>query len=439
MSALPAHISVFTRLPQPGRSKTRLIPALGEAGAATLQREMTEHVVRQALVVRATGGARVEARIADGATAPARRWLGVPCTTQGKGDLGERLERALVAGARRSAVALVVGGDCPTVTAADLRATAAAAKEAGAAIIPAADGGFCALALRADLARSARGLLGGVAWGTERAGAQTLERVHAVCPTVVAMPTRADIDLPKDLPLWRAVRRAWYEPPVSLAVVVPVLDEATALPALIERLAAEGARVVVADGGSTDGCGEVARAAGATVVIGPTGRGAQLNAGAAAATADALLFLHADTRPPDGFARLVLDALADPETSLGAFRFSVDSDAPFMRLVETGTRLRGALLGMPYGDQGLFCRRVLFEALGGFAPYPVMEDYELVRRARRVGRIRVLPQAAPTSDRRWREQGVWRWTALNLATIARYHLGTSPDELAEWRRAHSKR
>lgn len=434
-----AHIAVFTRLPRPGLSKTRLIDRLGEEGAADLQREMTVHVVRQARVLGVTEGATVEARVAGGEGRDVRSWLGVRCVPQGEGDLGDRLERAFVSGARRAGTVVVVGGDCPTVSAADLRAAVRAAADRGAAIVPALDGGFCALALRDGVALRAEGLLRGIEWGTERVCEQTVERVRAVCPGMRSMSPRADIDLPEDLPAWYEVRRAWYGPPTSVAVIVPVLNEAASLPGLIGRLTAEGAQAVVADGGSSDGSVEAARRAGARVVEGPPGRGAQFDTGAAAADADALLFLHADTCPPAGFARLVLEALADPETALGAFRFSAGSATRSLRAIEAGTRLRGALLGMPYGDQGLFCRRVVFEALGGFPAFPVMEDYEFVRRARRVGRVRVLPEPAVTSDRRWRRQGVWRWTALNVATVVRYHLGTPPDELARWREAHSKR
>jgi len=437
-----AHISVFTRLPLAGQSKTRLIPVLGAEGAATLQRDMTAHVVRQARFLAATDGVTVEVRIADGSCTEARRWLGAACAPQGDGDLGDRLERALVGGSARARVALVVGGDCPAVSAADLRICVRAAEEHGAAIIPATDGGFCALALAADVARDAAGLLHGCEWGGERVCAQALKRVRERCPDVAVLPARDDVDRSEDLPAWERVRRAWYEPPELLAVVIPVLNEARSLPPLIASLLAEDARVIVADGGSTDGSAEAACNAGATVIEAARGRAAQQNAGAAAAAdagADALLFLHADTSPPAGFARLTLSALADPGVVLGAYGFSLGATTPALRVIEANTRLRVSLGGIPYGDQGLFCRRVAFEALGGFPELPVMEDYEFVRRARRAGEVRVLPERARTSDRRWREQGVWRWSALNMATVARYRMGTSAEELAAWRAAHSKR
>lgn len=432
-------VAIITRIPEPGRSKTRLIPLLGESSAADLQRRMTEHVVRQARILRAREDSVAIVAVTEGSVSAGRRWLGVPCVAQGEGGLGARLARVFEAGARRARVTTVVGGDCVTVNANDLRVAQQHAERHLATIVPAEDGGFCALALHESVASDARGLLEGIDWGSATVCEQTVARLRQRCPDLVVMDARADVDVPEDLPIWERIRRAWYEPPQTVAVVVPVLDDAEELATLLPTLAAHSVEVVIADGGSGDDTVAVARAAGAAVIASPRGRGVQMNAAAPATQADALLFVHSDTRPPEGFAQLVLDALADASVSIGAFNFSTDSASPGMRVIERGVRLRGSVFGMPYGDQGLFCRRAVFEALGGFPAFPVMEDYEYVRRARRIGRVAVLPQRAVTSARRWHEQGVWRWSALNLATVARYHLGATPDDLARWRVAHSKR
>ncbi len=400
---------------------------------------MTEHVVRQARIVAAREPSLVTVALANGSTVAGRRWLGVPCTLQRGDDLGARLEHAFGEGARRAHVTTVVGGDCPTVIASDLLDARAHAGRTGAAIIPARDGGFCALALRRDVAEGAPGLFGSIAWGANTVCSQTVERLRTRCPEIVVMPARQDIDVPDDLAVWDGILRDWYRPPDTLGVVLPVLNDAGLLAELLPKLGEPGVTVVVADGGSTDSSVAVARAAGVKVVQGARGRGAQMNAAADMLDTDALLFLHADTHPPAQFARLVLEALADPSVSVGAFEFATDLASPMMRLIEFGTRLRGSMLGMPYGDQGLFCRTVLFEALGGFPEVPVMEDYEFVRAAGKAGRVRVLPERATTSARRWREQGPLRWTALNAATVVGYKLGASHEELAAWRRAHSKR
>lgn len=434
-----ASVTLLTRLPVPGRVKSRLVPLLGDVGAAELQRDMGRHVARQLRILAATDGVAVEARITGGTPIEARHWLRLPAYPQGEGDLGVRQAAALRSGLGKAPVAAVIGGDCPTVTVPLMREVLAAAVSHGVAFMSAEDGGYCVLAV-SSAARGALDVLDSeIDWGTSGVLAVCLDRFtrRGFAPALLG-PCR-DIDEPGDLLAWHAVHRAWHEVPQSLAVVVPVLDEAGALPSILAPLLSSGVRVIVADGGSIDGSADVARAAGATVIECARGRASQMNAGARAADTDALLFLHADTAPPQRFAALVLSALADPELLLGSFRFSLGATSPVLGVVEAGTRLRGSLLHLPYGDQGLFLRRVAFEALGGFPDLPLMEDYELVRRARRAGSVRVLRETAVTSDRRWRERGALRWTALNLATVARYHLGTSPEELAAWRARHSKR
>lgn len=223
------------------------------------------------------------------------------------------------------------------------------------------------------------------------------------------------------------------KPPATLAVVVPTLNEAEGLPLLLAALALEPVEVVVVDGGSTDASADIARAADVRFASSARGRALQMNAGAAASSADALLFLHADSLPPAGFANTVLEILADPGVAFGAFRFSLGGGSASLRLIQWGTNVRSRWAHLPYGDQGLFFRRSVFEGLGGFPDIPVMEDYDLVRAARRTGRVVIADTAVVTSDRRWRELGPWRYTALNTATVVRRRLGATPQELAQWR------
>ncbi|WP_029008543.1 TIGR04283 family arsenosugar biosynthesis glycosyltransferase [Azospirillum halopraeferens] len=216
---------------------------------------------------------------------------------------------------------------------------------------------------------------------------------------------------------------------VPLDVVVPCLDAADALPALIAALAGAGPglRLIVADGGSRDGTAAVAAAAGATVVHAPRGRGTQLAAGAGAGRAPWLLFLHADTRPAAGW-RTAVDAFtADPANARRAacFRLRFDSAAPAARRVERLAAWRSRALGLPYGDQGLLIARAFYEALGGFRPLPLMEDVDLVRRIGR-SRLITLPVDAVTSAARYERDG-WRLRpARNLLCLALYFAGVPP-------------
>ena len=187
--------------------------------------------------------------------------------------------------------------------------------------------------------------------------------------------------------------------------------------------------VIVADGGSTDATVEIVRRMGSTVVPVQSGRGRQMNAGAALASGEVLLFLHSDTRLPERFPEIVLSIL-DAGAIAGAFRLRIDEKGFGLRLIEQAANLRSRLLQKPYGDQALFLRADTFFTLGGFPNWPLMEDYEFCRRLRAQGQIRIANAAARTSARRWQKLGLWKTTLLNQACVAGFHLGISPDTLA---------
>lgn len=228
---------------------------------------------------------------------------------------------------------------------------------------------------------------------------------------------------------------------MSLAIVIPTLNEAANIEAVLASVLAEpGVEAVVADGGSWDGTPALAARAGAVVIEAAGGRAAQQNAGAAATRGDMLLFLHGDTRLPDGWAAMVREALAVPDVALGAFRLEIEGATFPERIVAAGANLRSRAWGLPYGDQALFLRRSTFERLGGFAALPIMEDWDLARRARRLGRIAILRAAVTTSARRWRKLGVLRTLWRNQAVLIGWRLDVSPDRLAAfYRRAPGAR
>ncbi len=218
-----------------------------------------------------------------------------------------------------------------------------------------------------------------------------------------------------------------------LSVVIPTLDAAAGLGRTLDALG-EGAglvsQVVVADGGSTDGTTALAAKRGARVVATKHGRGAQLAAGAAAATQPWLLFLHADTRLAPGWAQAAARFVAAPgsERRAAAFRFALDDDSRAARRLETVVAWRCRTLGLPYGDQGLLIARVFYDALGGFRPLPLMEDVDLVRRIGR-GRLELFDAAAVTSAARYRSAGYLGRTARNLLCLALYLFGLPPRAL----------
>lgn len=221
-----------------------------------------------------------------------------------------------------------------------------------------------------------------------------------------------------------------------IGVVIPTLDEERALPALLGDLARIPIPVdlLVADGGSRDRTAMVATQAGARVLGAARGRAAQLNAGAAATAGSWLLFLHADSRLPVAARRVLLAAVIDaPDLQWAVFRFAIDLPGWWGRFVTVGQRLREAMLGLPYGDQGLLVRRDLFETVGGFPELPIMEDVAMVRRLRRHARGRTLPAPLVTSSRRYTERGPARVWLQHSALLLLYLLGVPPRVLARWR------
>lgn len=221
--------------------------------------------------------------------------------------------------------------------------------------------------------------------------------------------------------------------PERISIIIPTLNEIETLPLALHstRQAVEVERIVV-DGGSRDGTPDVAAAHQARVISFDSGRGRQMNAGAAAASGEVLLFLHADTRLPHGFDRHVRRLIQEPGVSAGAFRLHIDSAERSLRLIEFGANWRSRWMQAPYGDQAIFVRASLFRQIGGFPDIPIMEDFELVRRLRRRGRISLAPAFVTTSARRWRQLGVWRTTLLNQGAILAYYLGVEPSRIACW-------
>jgi rSAM/selenodomain-associated transferase 2 len=221
---------------------------------------------------------------------------------------------------------------------------------------------------------------------------------------------------------------------VALSVVIPALDEGGRIEAALESASAPGVEVLVVDGGSRDDTVNRARRAGARVLTSEPGRARQLEVGAQAASGDVLLFLHADTLLPRGFEAAIASALEDPAVAGGAFRFRFDAVSPGLQIVEWGARLRVALFRLPYGDQALFLRRRVLEALGGVPQVPIMEDLDLVRAIRRAGRLALLPLPAVTSARRYRARGVLRTMFRNWAAAAAWALGADRLRIAAWYR-----
>lgn len=216
----------------------------------------------------------------------------------------------------------------------------------------------------------------------------------------------------------------------SITVVVPTLNEEASLGDTLANLTGTDIlEVIVVDGGSHDSTVPIAVAMGARVVRTHANRGHQQNLGAEHARGGILLFLHADTTLSRGFPGQVRWTLGQPGVSAGAFRLRIDSRNWRFRLAERAVAIRCRLFQLPYGDQGIFLRQETFRRAGGFAEMEVMEDFDLIRRLKELGRVKLANGYAATSARRWRREGFWRLTLIHQLRILAYlfrHLGRRP-------------
>lgn len=218
---------------------------------------------------------------------------------------------------------------------------------------------------------------------------------------------------------------------MHLAIVIPTLEEETALRHHLANALSIADQVVVSDGGSHDGTTRVAAAAGALVVQGSPGRGQQLNRGADLALdegCDVLLFLHADTRLPVS-GREHVERLVEQGNVGGGFLVRFDERPLLLRLGERLINARTRLLRVPLGDQAQFVSRRAFESLGGFADWPILEDLDLILRLRRLGRVGIVKERVVTSARRFTQHGTLRTVATNWLIWLLYFSGIEPHKL----------
>jgi len=425
---------VFTRYPEPGKSKTRLIPALGPRGAADLHRKMTEHTLSWARRWKKRFPASLEVHFTGGSEESFQKWLGPDLSyrPQPEGDLGARMHEAFHQAFQEGVEKVViVGTDCPGLTE-DLCQKAFEELDRNEVVLgPAKDGGYYLIALR----RPMEELFRGISWGTGGVLTKTLERAQALRLRISLQEILEDVDRPEDLPAWEKISATPSLPSPLISIIIPTLNEEENIEACLASCRpSPNTETIVVDGGSRDRTVQIARSQGARVILSSPGRSRQMNLGAREAYGGLLLFLHADTRLPAGFADSVSEVLSRPGTVAGAFLFRLDARSPSLSFIQRVANWRSRRFQLPYGDQAIFLKKVVFEEMGGYPEMPIMEDYEFIHRLKRKGRIYTAPIPAVTSARRWIELGVWETTLLNWAIVIAYSLGVSPATLARWYR-----
>jgi rSAM/selenodomain-associated transferase 2 len=222
-----------------------------------------------------------------------------------------------------------------------------------------------------------------------------------------------------------------------ISVIIPVLGEQKHINAAIIDIRNSGSagnyEIIVVDGDAEGSTIKAIKDNSVKTITAEKGRGAQMNAGAAEADGEILLFLHADTRlPPNGLKKIV-EAIENEKLAAGAFDLDIDSGRPALRCIIACARARSRISKIPYGDQGIFLRKSCFDRLGGFKEIPLMEDVDLMRRIKKDGgRIGILQDRIRTSARRWKTEGVFYTTIRDLTLISLYYLGVSPHKLAKF-------
>jgi len=427
-------IIVYAKAPVPGQVKTRLIPKLGEAGATKLH----EAFVEDTLTMVSTLAEVFDIELHTDVQTNAWSWLGVR-RIQREGDLGTKLYAALseALGSGRP-LALIVGSDSPTLPAEFLEDLARV--NADVALGPAKDGGFYAIGCRATHPE----MFAGVTWSSANTRAQTKDAVRRCNLEIAEGREWFDVDEPEDLDLLVQSKPAGRTLNVLkdlgvmlsspwISIVIPTLNEAASIGHTLETVLAlgNGAQVIVADGQSDDETARIAREYPVTVLSSSRGRGLQLRTGAEQATGEVLWFLHADSIPPPDSHHQIREALQSPQIAGGNFDLLFDGDSRAARQL---TRIYPHLrkLGLCYGDSGIFVRREVYQAAGGFRAYPIFEDLDLIKRIRRHGRFLHLDSQIVTSSRRFegRNFGLTfaKWTAMQIM----YWAGVHPEVLGCW-------
>jgi uncharacterized protein len=436
---------IFTRYPTPGKVKTRLIPAVGAEGAALLHRKMTIQVLDRSRALPSDLPVTIAVHFDGDNYQQMSDWLGTDLVyqSQGEGDVGARMARSFAAVCQRNSSVVLIGTDCPELTT-DILAQAFDLLHAGRDLVlgGAVDGGYYLIGMR-DYHPE---LFVDIDWSTDRVLSQTVATANHLNLSIGYLPTLTDIDRPEDLSI---LTQNLAESKIS--IVIPALNEAKTITKIIASIhPLPNVEVILVDGGSIDDTVRISQELGIQVISSPKGRAHQMNVGAKAATGEILLFLHADTVLPLGFEQMVrstlqpsLEGQGDEGTGrrgdkgeivpiAGAFTLNIDDPMPSLRWIERLVAWRSKWRQMPYGDQAIFLTAETFRSIGGFVEMPIMEDFELIKRLQRLGRIEILATPVITSARRWLQRGVWQTTLINQGIIIGYAIGISPTRLATW-------
>jgi rSAM/selenodomain-associated transferase 2/rSAM/selenodomain-associated transferase 1 len=435
-------VLVMAKAPEAGRVKTRLAPLLGDEGCARLQAVLLERAVALARSVVASGStflAMDQHGAGGGTVGVAAPWLPPQVHTfpQAGEHLGEKLANAVEAVLRTGhRPVVVIGTDVPLLAPSHLQ-EAFSLLSSGTDVVfgPAYDGGYYLI----GVAKAAPEIFGipPELWGSPSVLEASLRRAEESGLATGLLAPLPDLDRPGDATAHLAdpglpeeVREVLTGATHDISIVVPVLNEGDGIAASLGRLRRDfpEAELVVVDGGSHDGTALLA-ASQAPVLRSARGRARQMNVGAQATTGEVIWFVHADVEISPGAAGEIRAAVADPAVVGGGLSLRFDRRSPALDYLAWSSNQRARHLHQIFGDQSMFVRRDAFAALGGFPEIALMEDLELSRRLRRLGRLVVLDATSTASARRFVEHGTFSMIAFMQYLRALYFLGADPEAL----------
>nr|XP_022296720.1 uncharacterized protein LOC111106357 [Crassostrea virginica] len=459
-------ISIFTRYPTPGVTKTRLIPSLGREGAAYAQRRMTEHVLgRMKKYCREQGDTDLAVWYNGSSQQKMEYWL----TAKAKGDnfmhflqqppggLGEKLTEAALSGFRDNReYVVIIGSDIPDIDSGVME-EAFETLEGGAEMVlgQAEDGGYFLV----GFSRAAKDKIGavfeGMDWGTEKVFQQQCDRAEELGISLLILHTElSDVDTEEDIAVMEEALKI-RRPQLTdrkWSVIIPTMNEEdniiSTLDLVCKNCSSEARiqEILVCDGGSKDNTVQKVKDFSLKVNIpikvihSQPGRGFQQKAGAESSVGEYLLFLHSDTSLPPNYDVSAEACLATPGNVAGSFLWAVDYDSndtwffkQEMRILEYFTNRRIRTHELPFGDNAIFTTRHAYHKVSGFQEVYLLEDVLLVEEFWKIGHIGIAEgDPVITSARRWRKWGLLRITGLNQVILTAHQLGVSTDRLALW-------
>jgi len=219
----------------------------------------------------------------------------------------------------------------------------------------------------------------------------------------------------------------------QLSIVIPVFNEELFLQQHISFFTTlKNTEIIFVDGGSSDNTRQILENHKLKVISSPVAcRSYQMNLGAKLATKNTLLFLHGDSLLPSNYLEAIEDILSQNKVVAGAFNLKIDQDSLPLYFISFMVKVRSHLFSLPYGDQGIFLKKETFETVGGFPDIPIMEDFALIKKLQKIGKIKIANSAVTTSSRRWKKLGVWKTTMINQVMIVGYYLKINPDKLSQ--------